>query len=104
MNITDIIQAINANYINVTQHARKEAREDELTLDEILFSTCHGEIIEAYPTDTPYPSCLIYGQTETGDIIHSVWAYAADSQIAILITVYRPDPDRWKNWKVRKSG
>ena len=44
MNITDIIQAINANYINVTQHARKEAREDELTLDEILFSTCHGKL------------------------------------------------------------
>lgn len=102
MNITDLINAIQANHINITQHARREAKEDSLLLDEILHSTQKGEVIEDYPEDTPYPSCLIFGEDPGGDPVHSVWAYAGDSQIAVLITVYRPDPDRWIDWKKRK--
>jgi hypothetical protein len=102
MDIADIIKAIQVNRVNITQHARKEAKEDSLLLDEIFYSTQNGEVIEDYPTDTPYPSCLIYGQNQDGDPVHSVWAYAADSQIAVLITVYRPDPNRWIEWKIRK--
>lgn len=102
MDIADIINAILANRVNITQHARKEAKEDNLLLDEIFHSTQNGEVIEDYPTDTPYPSCLIYGQNQEGHPVHSVWTYAADSQIAVLITVYRPDPDRWIDWKIRK--
>lgn len=102
MDITDLINAIQAERINITQHARREAKEDNLLLDEVLYSTQNGEIIEDYPTDTPYPSCLIYGVAPAGAPVHSVWAYAADSRIAILITVYRPDPARWIEWKIRK--
>lgn len=102
MDITDLINAIQVNRVNITQHARREAKEDNLLLDEILYSTRTGEIIEDYPTDTPYPSCLIYGEAPEGDPVHSVWAYAAASRIAVLITVYRPDPDRWIDWKIRK--
>jgi hypothetical protein len=102
MDITDLINAIQADRMNVTQHARREAKEDNLLLDEILHSTRNGEIIEDYPTDMPYPSCLINGADPDGTPIHSVWAYAADSRMAVLITVYRPDPDRWIEWKIRK--
>ena len=103
MEIADILNAINASKLNITQHARKEAREDNLLLDEILYATKYGEIIEEYPDDTPYPSCLIYGRNRTGEPVHSVWAYAEDAQIAILITVYRPDPNRWVDWRLRKK-
>jgi len=74
-----------------------------LTLDEIWFATLHGEIITDYPEDRPYPSGLIYGNTATGEPVHSVWAYDSESKIAILITVYRPDPLRWINWKQRRK-
>ena len=102
MDITNISISIQSGRVNITMHARKEAREDELLLDEIFLSTLNGEIIEDYPTDTPYPSCLVFGKTKQGNAVHSVWAYSADSRIAVLITVYRPDPARWINWKVRK--
>lgn len=95
MEISDIIHAIQSNRVNITQHARKEAKDDTLLLDEIFTATQNGEIIEDYATDKPYPSCLIYGRNQAGEPIHSVWAYAAKSEIAILITVYRPNPARW---------
>lgn len=75
-----------------------------LFLDDIFFSVNNGEIIEEYPNDKPYPSYLIYGRVEDGNPIHSVWAYSSESRIAILITVYRPDPNSWINWKERMKS
>ena len=97
-----IIRAIESNSVNITHHARKEAKEDLLKLDEIFFSARCGELIENYPEDYPYPSCLIYGKILSGEPVHSVWAYDHESEIAFLITVYRPDPDKWIDWKERK--
>ncbi len=50
MNITDIIEAIRANRVRITNHADEEAEDDQLTFDEIYFSVLHGEIIEDYPS------------------------------------------------------
>jgi len=104
MNIDDIINAIQNNRIRITEHADEEAETDDLTFDEIFFSISHGEIIEQYPTDKPYPSCLINGQTFGGDHVHSVLAINEDNQWAVLITVYRPDPDRWINFRKRREN
>lgn len=62
MNIAYIIEAIRANRVRITDHADEEAEADQLTFDEIYFSVLNGEIIEDYPNDKPYPSCLIYGR------------------------------------------
>lgn len=102
MDITHIIDAIRENRVRITDHADEEAEADQLTFDEIYSSVLHGEIIEDYPTDKPYPSCLIYGQTFSGDPVHSVWAYNEQNRWAVLITVYRPDPNRWINWRKRR--
>jgi hypothetical protein len=104
MKIDDIVNAIQRNLVRISDHADEEAEADEFSFDEIYFSVMHGEIIEDYPDDRPYPSCLIYGMTFSGDPVHSVWAYNEENQWAVLITVYRPDPDRWINWRKRKRS
>ena len=103
MNITDILEAIQANRVRITDHADEEAEEDHLTFDEIYFAAFHGEIIEDYPNSRPYPSCLIFGETFSGDPVHSVWAYNEYNRWAVLITVYRPDPNMWINWRERRK-
>lgn len=103
MHIDDIIEAIRANRIRITDHADEEAHADNLTFEEIFFSVIKGEIIEDYPTDRPYPSCLIFGQNFSGEPIHSVWAYNEENKWTVLITVYRPDPNRWINWRERRK-
>jgi hypothetical protein len=103
MIIEDIKEAIRNNQIKITDHADEEAEADDLTFDEIYFFMLDGEIIEQYPDDKPYPSCLINGQTFSGDAVHSVWAFNKNSLWAVLITVYRPDPDRWINYRTRKE-
>ena len=102
MNLYDIIGAIEAGRWRYTRHGRLEAKADGLTEDEINFAVIHGEIIENYPDDKPLPSCLIYGRSPGGGPIHSVWGYNQEEQQAAMITVYRPDPNRWVNWIERR--
>lgn len=101
MDIKNIINAIRASCVRITDHADEEAVDDNPTFDEIYSSIIQGEIIEYYPDDKPYPICLIFGRNFVGEPIHSVWAYNPENEWAVLITVYRPDPDRWIDWKVR---
>ena len=103
MDIQNIIEAIRHNRIRITDHADEEAQTDHISFEEIFFSVLQGEIIEEYPTDKPYPSCLIYGDSFSGEPIHSVWAYNPETDWAVLVTVYRPDPQRWKDWRTRRK-
>jgi hypothetical protein len=103
MTINLITKAVSKNRIRITDHADEETQNDRLTFDEIFYSTIRGEIIEDYPDDKPYPSSLIYGNNSRGEPIHSVWAYNKESKWAVLITVYRPDPDRWIDSKKRRK-
>lgn len=100
--LVDIIDATQDGRVRITDHAYEEANADRLKFDEIYFSALHGEVIEEYQDDSPYPSILIFGQTFGGDPVHSVWAYNEKNQWAVLITVYRPDPNSWIGCKVRK--
>ena len=103
MNINKIIDAIQAKRIRITDHADEETQADNLKYEEIYFSVLHGEIIEGYPKDKPFPSCLILGETFSGEPIHSVWAYNEESKWVALITVYRPDQSLWIDYKIRKK-
>ena len=75
MSPDDIIEAIEARRSTFSFHVEQEAEADLLTENEIYHSVVNGIIIEDYPDDHPFPSCLIYGQSAGGVHIHSVWAY-----------------------------
>jgi len=101
MDIANIINAIRDSQVRITDHADEEAFDDRLTYEEIYSSVIQGEVIEDYPNDKPYPSCLVMGRNFSGEPIHTVWGYNQENQWAVLITVYRPDPKRWVDGKVK---
>jgi hypothetical protein len=81
--------------LRVSTHALREAEVDRLTLEEIEAVTCRGECIEDYPDDPRGASCLVLGRFADGVAVHALWGFDVPSRQAILITVYRPDPQRW---------
>jgi len=104
MNVKDIIESIKDGKIRITDHAEDEAEDDNLLFEDIFISVQRGEIIEQYPDDKPYPSCLILGKNLKGEPIHSVWAYNVETKASVLITVYRPHTERWmEDWKTRRK-
>ncbi len=57
-----------------------------------------AEVIEDYPTDKYGPSCLIYGATEAGRVLH-----VQMNLEGVIITTYEPDPEEWIDLKRRKA-
>ena len=60
------------------------------------------EIIEDYPHDYPFPSCLIFGCTVKNRVLHIVVGIG-DSKLW-LITAYEPDKEEWsKDCRTRRE-
>jgi len=105
MLITRIQGCFKSDKIFYSGHARYEMEEEELgeILDqEVREAVLTGEVIESYPNDVPYPSCLIHGQTKRGRPIHSVCAYSESERLTVVITAYEPDPEKWFDFRRRK--
>lgn len=101
--LDEIIHAIRSGRIRITDHADEEMVADALNFNDVCGSVEAGEIIEDYPSDLPYPSCLVHGETSSGVAVHSVWAYNKNSRWAALVTAYRPDPERWIGGRIRRN-
>ena len=70
---------------------------------EVFEAVCNGEVIEDYPNDKPYPSVLILGTTLATRPLHIVCAYSDKENLAIVVIVYRPNPDLWIEYRVRRK-
>jgi hypothetical protein len=92
-----VCDAIVGARVSVSEHAYDEAVADDVSVVDVIDRTASGEVIEDYPDDSRGPSCLVLLRVGAEDAVHAVWAFDAGSARAILVTVYRPDPDRWSD-------
>ncbi len=63
----------------------------------------NGEVIKDYSDDKPYPSVLIYGNSTQKKPLHIVCAYSDEDDMAIVVTVYQPNPYLWDEYRRRKQ-
>lgn len=65
-----------------------------ITVDEVIKVAENGEIIANYPSDKPYPSCLVLYFADSRPI-HVVIAIDDLTNNCIIITSYQPNPLLW---------
>jgi hypothetical protein len=103
--ILDIQRNVQAKSYRLTSHAEREREADQITVREIeealLSRRC--EVIENYPDDPRGASCLVLGFTAEGLPLHLVCGVSLPD-VMVIITVYRPHPDKWFNWRIRKES
>ncbi len=84
-------------------HAIQRMYERHISEEEVRQTITAGEVIEAYPDDTPYPSRLVLGWHGARPL-HVVVADDAADQVNIAVTVYEPTKDEWDaDFKRRKK-
>lgn len=102
MTIEELRKLCSDDTIQISGHCLKRCRERGITLDEIEACIMHGEIIEEYPNDYPYPSALVLN-FEQGKPIHVVAGLSEDR--LWIITAYYPDDAKWESdYKTRKES
>ena len=87
----------------VTEHAAERFRQRGIRISDIRNAVNSGEIIEQYPDDFPFPSCLILGNDRHDNSIHVCMSDEGTS--SRIITAYYPDLNKWNDdLKTRKEN
>lgn len=101
--IEKLCEVCHDDTIRMTQHMALRCEERGIEYETIKKAIQNGEIIEQYPSDYPYPSCLIFHRSESNKCLHIV--VGLGDGLLWLITAYYPDADEWENdYKTRKAG
>lgn len=88
--------------IRFSQHAIKRMFERDIEQADVAETLRAGVLVEDYPKDLPFPSCLLLGHSGALPL-HVVIGLDPESGLCVVITVYVPGPDYWKaGWTRRK--
>jgi len=93
MTAEDIERHLKEKSLIWTEHIFKKFIERNITMNDVIVALGNGEIIEQYPNDYPFPSCLVLGRDASGQILHVVCG--SDGAKSILITAYSPSLFKW---------
>ena len=103
IDIAEIREMISAGLIIWTEHLALRLKERGIKRADVIECLENGEIIEQYPDDMPFQSCLILGMAASGNPIHVVCALDHCTSCCI-ITAYSPSLDKWEpDNKTRKA-
>lgn len=88
--------------IEITLHAAKRLEQRGILIDDVINCIQSGKIIEQYPDDYPFPSCLILGLSIKNQYLHVV--IGSNLEKLWIITAYYPDSEKWESdFETRKE-
>ncbi len=95
INIDSLRQHYQDDAVFITEHAAERSRQRGILSRDMRNAVETGEIIEQYPDDFPFPSCLILGKDLTGKCIHI--CMSEEGTTSRIITAYYPDKKKWSD-------
>ncbi|MDR2786244.1 MAG: DUF4258 domain-containing protein [Treponema sp.] len=102
MTIEDIVRYCGGQKLRWTSHVLDRLFQRSISIDDVVTALTNGEIIEHYPTDYPFPSCLVLGLTPKDKYLHIVCGSGGTE--LWLITAYFPNPAEWSaDFRIRRE-
>ena len=100
---SQIVGLIRLGEVRISDHGYDELAADGLFARDVLAMVAEGIVVEDYPDYAKGSCVLVLQQDRRGELIHAVWGIPKGaSSPAVLITAYRPDPDRWEPGFLRR--
>jgi len=91
--------------VRVSLHGYEEMAADRIHVREIIDGLEAAIVVQEYPHYPKGPCVLVLERDREGQPIHAVWGIPAGrNSPAVVVTAYRPDPERWDDtWQRRRT-
>jgi len=91
-----IVALVEKGDVRISDHGYDELANDGLFARDVVDGVATGIVVEDYPEYHKGPSVLVFQVDGDGRPIHVVWGIPLGmSSPAVVVTAYRPDPERW---------
>ncbi|MBN1188969.1 MAG: DUF4258 domain-containing protein [Dehalococcoidales bacterium] len=101
--LEQIIKLIEQGQVIISEHGYNEIVADKLYVRDIILAVNASMIIEEYPEYSRGPCVLVLQRDREGQPVHVVWGIPKGKKSpAVLVTAYRPDPERWEENFLRR--
>ena len=100
-----VIKLVAAGQVRISDHGYDEIAADGIYVRDILAGVDKSTVVEDYPTFPKGRAVLVLQWDENGRPIHVVWGIPRGfTTPAVVVTAYRPGPDRWNSTFTKRRG
>jgi hypothetical protein len=88
---------VNSGNVRISEHGFDELFGDRISVRDVIHGVRNAVVVEEYQPSGRGPAILVLEYDAEGLPIHVVWGipHGYDAP-AVLVTAYRPDPERWE--------
>lgn len=91
-----IKRLVSSGEVRISEHGYDELAADGLLAREVIGGLRNASVVEDYPDYPKGPSVLVLQVDSEGEPVHAVWGIPkGEDKPAVLVTAYRPDPQKW---------
>ncbi|MBP9663270.1 MAG: DUF4258 domain-containing protein [Pyrinomonadaceae bacterium] len=92
----EVKELVSRGEVKVSAHGYDELADDDILVRDVIAGVSTAELVEDYPNYPKGRCVLVLQEGKRDNPIHVVWGIPKGHESpAVLITAYRPDPDRW---------
>lgn len=103
--LQQIINLITRGEVQISAHGYDEMIVDDIFAKDVIATVSDATVVEDYPDFHKGPAVLVLQRDNEDNPIHIVWGIPkGKSSPAVLVTAYRPDPDRWSSDFTRRKA